>query len=117
MGNKLNNKNIKDVNKFAKMTAKHKNWKLNPDKVFLDGLTEGLLTSFNTYGYFNCPCREAWGNREKDNDIICPCDYSYEDIKEYGHCYCALFMSEEFVKSGKEPESIPERRNENLFPE
>jgi ferredoxin-thioredoxin reductase catalytic subunit len=34
-----------------------------------------LLVNKERYGYMCCPCRLAAGNREKDADIICPCQY------------------------------------------
>jgi ferredoxin-thioredoxin reductase catalytic subunit len=83
---------------------------LNPDKEFVLSLMEGLLTNEERYGYQSCPCRLAEGVREKDLDIICPCDYRDPDLDEFGACYCALFVSEEIAQGKKEPEPVPERR-------
>jgi ferredoxin-thioredoxin reductase catalytic chain len=55
------------------------------DKVF--DLLNALLLNRDRYGYMCCPCRLASGNREWDRDIICPCVYREEDVREYGHCY------------------------------
>jgi ferredoxin-thioredoxin reductase catalytic chain len=55
------------------------------EKVF--GLLDGLLINRERYGYMSCPCRLASGNREWDRDIICPCAYREQDIREYGRCY------------------------------
>jgi len=57
----------------------------------------------------SCPCRLAAGNREKDADIICPCQYRPEDIKEYGSCYCNLYVSPEWNESKIEHQYVPER--------
>jgi len=54
-------------------------------KVF--DLLNALLLNRDRYGYMSCPCRLASGNREWDRDIICPCAYRDEDIREYGRCY------------------------------
>ena len=54
-------------------------------KVF--DLLNALLLNRDRYGYMCCPCRLASGNREWDRDIICPCAYRDEDIREYGRCY------------------------------
>jgi ferredoxin-thioredoxin reductase catalytic chain len=54
-------------------------------KVF--GLLDGLLINRERYGYMSCPCRLASGNREWDRDIVCPCAYREDDIREYGRCY------------------------------
>lgn len=105
-------KNIEDIKLFAKMTAKHQGWKLNHDKELIKLLFEGLTTNWNRYGYFACPCRLADGVREKDKDIICPCEYAKPDLEEYGHCYCGLYLTKEFFASGKQSDYIPDRRPE-----
>lgn len=83
---------------------------LNPDVEFVLDLMEGLLTNEERYGYWACPCRLAEGVREKDLDIICPCDYRDPDLNEYGACYCALYVSEEILRGEKELQPVPERR-------
>ncbi|TKJ28428.1 MAG: ferredoxin:glutaredoxin reductase [Chloroflexi bacterium B3_Chlor] len=83
---------------------------LNPDVDFVLDLMAGLLTNEERYGYQACPCRLAEGVREKDLDIICPCDYRDPDLDEYGACYCALYVSEEIALGQKEVEPVPERR-------
>jgi ferredoxin-thioredoxin reductase catalytic chain len=60
---------------------------LNPDSGFTKELVKGLLVNEKRYGYPNCPCRLASGDRSEDVDIICPCDYRDADISEYGSCY------------------------------
>ncbi len=89
---------------------------LNPDKEFVLGLMEGLLTNEKRYGYQSCPCRLAAGVRESDLDIICPCDYRDPDLDEYGSCYCALYVSEEIATGEKEAEPVPERRGAKAAP-
>ena len=103
-------KNIEDTRKFIEMVAKKHDWKLNPDSEFVNSLIEGLTINYNRYGYYSCPCRDADGIKEKDKDIICPCDYCVPDQQEYGHCYCGLYLTKEFYETKKEPEGIPERR-------
>jgi ferredoxin-thioredoxin reductase catalytic subunit/rubredoxin len=83
---------------------------LNPDVEFVLDLMEGLLANEERYGYWACPCRLAEGVREKDLDIICPCDYRDPDLDEYGACYCALYVSEEIARGEKEPQPVSERR-------
>ena len=60
---------------------------LNPDRETALMLVEGLHTNEGRYGYMLCPCRMGEGVREKDLDIICPCDYRDADLEEYGQCY------------------------------
>lgn len=90
--------------------AKASGYHLNPDEEFTRGLVEGLLINEKRYGYRSCPCRLASGDKAKDLDIICPCDYRDPDLLDWGACYCALYVSEDVLVGEKEIESIPERR-------
>ena len=83
---------------------------LNPDVEFTKDLVRGLLVNEKRYGYWACPCRLASGEKEKDIDIICPCDYRDSDLLDWGACYCALYVSEEILEGDRELQSIPERR-------
>ncbi|MHA1746853.1 MAG: ferredoxin-thioredoxin reductase catalytic domain-containing protein [Promethearchaeota archaeon] len=96
--------------KFVKMVAKKQGWHLNPDTQFIDDLAEGFATNRNRFGYYSCPCRDADGEKALDKDIICPCDYCKPDMEEFGHCYCGLYLTEEFAATRKAPGGIPERR-------
>ncbi|MHA2297941.1 MAG: ferredoxin-thioredoxin reductase catalytic domain-containing protein [Candidatus Hodarchaeales archaeon] len=107
-------KNKEETYRFVNMIANKQGWKIHPDEDFLDALVDGLMINYNRYGYFSCPCRDAAGIREKDEDIICPCDYCRPDQEDYGHCYCGLYLTPEFHLSGEMPDTIPERRPEEL---
>ncbi|MBN2509886.1 MAG: ferredoxin:thioredoxin reductase [Spirochaetales bacterium] len=109
-------KTEKDARRFALAVAKNRGWQVNSDDSLVMPVLEGLASNFNTYGYFQCPCRDSWGTRDKDKDIICPCAYAQADIHEYGQCYCGLFVSDAFVRSGREADAIPERRPDELYP-
>ena len=87
-----------------------KGYYFNEDKQRTFELLEALLVNKERYGYMGCPCRLISGDRDADRDIICPCIYSVPDIKEYGSCYCNLYVSQEW-NEGKIPhEYVPERR-------
>ena len=60
---------------------------LNPDKETTLFLVDGLYRNGERYGYMLCPCRMGEGDREKDLDIICPCDYRDADLEEFDQCY------------------------------
>jgi len=45
-----------------------------------------------------------------DRDIICPCDYRDPDVKEYGCCYCALYVRKDVFEGKTSTQPIPERR-------
>jgi ferredoxin-thioredoxin reductase catalytic subunit len=106
----MNDKTLEQTILFTQMVAHKQGWLLNPDKDFYDTLVEGLMKNYNRYGYFFCPCRDAEARYELDKPAICPCIWSKPDIAEFGHCYCALYLSREFVAGGKTPRAIPDRR-------
>lgn len=87
-----------------------KGYFFNRDKETVLGLLEGLLTNKERYGYMACPCRLASGDRDKDQDIICPCAYREADVKEYGSCYCSLYVSEAWNEGEIPHDYVPERR-------
>ena len=82
----------------------------NKDRERTLDLLESLLKNKERYGYMACPCRLASGDREKDKDIFCPCVYSAADIKEYGSCYCNLYVSKAWNAGEIPHEYVPERR-------
>ena len=83
---------------------------LNKDKPFVMDILQGLLTNEGRYGYRSCPCRLAFGVKEKDSDIVCPCVYRDPDIKEYGSCFCGLYVSKAGNEGIVEHQQVPERR-------
>ncbi len=96
---------------YVKQVAKMNNWILNRDQQTVDDLIDGLVENKKTLGYQSCPCRMACGNRELDRDLICPCDYSQQDVPEYGTCYCNLYMRSDYYETiNKEFIKVPERR-------
>ena len=90
--------------------AESQSIQLNRDKEYVMEILEGLLTNEARYGYRSCPCRLAKGIKERDADIICPCAYRNPDIKEYGSCYCRLYVSEEWNEEKIKRIRVPERR-------
>jgi ferredoxin-thioredoxin reductase catalytic subunit len=96
----------KELNQEAEVSGYH----LNPDEEFTRDLVEGLLINEKRYGYWSCPCRLASGIKNKDLDIICPCDYRDPDLNDYDTCYCGLYVSQAVVDGEKEVKKIPERR-------
>ncbi|MCF8131006.1 MAG: ferredoxin:thioredoxin reductase [Deltaproteobacteria bacterium] len=87
-----------------------KGYYFNRDKLKTLELLEGLLENKRRYGYMSCPCRLSLGNREKDQDIICPCEYREADVAEYGSCYCNLYVSKAWNEGRISHEYVPERR-------
>jgi ferredoxin-thioredoxin reductase catalytic chain len=90
--------------------AESQGMELYNDRDFILDIVRGLLRNEERYGYRSCPCRLAAGIEERDKDIICPCRYRDDDVKEYGSCYCSLYVSREW-NQGKIPRTVvPERR-------
>jgi len=87
----------------------------NKDKEWVLGILKDLLINKERYGYMSCPCRLASGNREKDRDIMCPCLYRAADVKEYGSCYCNLYVSSDWNKGKTANKYVPERRPPELI--
>jgi len=84
--------------------------RLNKDRGFVMDILRGLLTNEQRYGYRSCPCRLAAGEKTLDADIICPCVYRDPDIKEFGSCYCELYVSVDWNEGTVEHRQVPERR-------
>lgn len=89
---------------------------LNPDKDFTIELIRGILVNRERYGEDYCPCRLVSEIEEIDRQIICPCIFRDSDIDQYGQCYCALFVNQEWIDSGMERQ-IPDQWQPDEFQE
>jgi ferredoxin-thioredoxin reductase catalytic subunit len=99
-----------DFYERLKRVNEPKGYFFSKDQAMTMQLIEGLLVNRQRYGYMCCPCRLASGSREADRDIICPCDYREPDVKEYGSCYCNLYVSKEWNDETIPHNTVPERR-------
>jgi ferredoxin-thioredoxin reductase catalytic subunit len=113
MSGEVTKKQIDELYARLKKEAEASGYNLNPDVDFTKDLIKGLVVNNSRYGYGSCPCRLAKGEKEKDLDIICPCDYRDPDLIEYGSCYCGLYVSDEIKEGKKELVPVPERRGKN----
>lgn len=96
--------------------AEKRGWKPNPDREIVSELVEGLLKNKERYGKTYCPCRVVSGIEDLDKKIICPCVYAEEDVREYGRCFCGLYVSVDVFEGRKEiPKVIPDRHAEFLL--
>ncbi len=109
--NRIPEEQIDNLYKKLDKEAEASGYHLNPDEEFTRDLVEGLLVNEERYGYWACPCRLASGEKDKDLDIICPCDYRDPDLNDYDTCYCGLYVSKFVVDGDKELKKIPERRH------
>ena len=99
------------MKQFCNQVAEKNGWMLNKDEETFNELIDGLVENKKNIGYQSCPCRLASGVRDLDRDLICPCEYAKLDIKEYGACYCNLYLRHDFYESiSAEYVIVPERR-------
>ena len=90
--------------------AREDGYRLNPDREITEGIIEGIAANEETLGYWRCPCRMSAGDRAADLDIICPCQYRDDDLRDHGRCYCALYVTQDYLDRGSPGDPIPERR-------
>ena len=100
----------KELFDMLKKVQEPKGYYFNIDKEMVFELLDSLLVNRERYGYMACPCRLANNDREFDKDIVCPCSYREADVKEYGSCYCGLYVSKEWNEEKIPHEYVPERR-------
>lgn len=101
---------IKTLHENLKKIQEPKGYFFNKDKDLVYELLEALLNNKNLYGYMACPCRLACGDKNADKDIMCPCEYREKDVKEYGACFCGLYVSRELNDGQRTSRYVPERR-------
>ena len=101
---------IEKLYEMLKQAQEPKGYYFNEDRDRVFELLEALINNKERYGYMACPCRLASGDREHDNDIICPCVYRKPDVEEYGSCYCNLYVSQEWNQNKIPHDYVPERR-------
>ena len=106
---------VDDLYDMLKKAHERKGYYLNGDTEKTFELLRSLLTNKKRYGYMACPCRLASGKRDNDRDIICPCIYRAPDVKEYGSCFCSLYVSADWYTGKITREEVPERRPPELY--
>lgn len=100
-----------DLYDMLKSIQEPKGYFFNRDRERTFDIIRGLLTNKERYGYMACPCRLAAGKRDKDKDIICPCEYRAADVEEFGACFCQLYVSREWNEERILHVLVPERRS------
>lgn len=108
--------NPDELYEMLKKVQEPKGFFFNKDKDRVLEILQDLLVNKERYGYMSCPCRLASGDREKDRDIFCPCAYRADDVKDYGSCYCNLYVSREWNEGKIEHNYVPERRPVEKMP-
>ena len=102
--------NAAQLYEALKKVQEPKGYFFNKNKHWVLEIIGDLIVNRERYGYMSCPCRLSAGDRDKDRDIICPCAYRAADVKEFGSCYCNLYVSREWNDDLVEHVYVPERR-------
>lgn len=86
----MNNKELIKI--WENFTAEN-DFKLNPDENHINQLAEGVIENEKKYGLKLCPCRLRDGSKERDLELICPCNFKIQDTwKNQNRCWCGLFV-------------------------
>ena len=101
---------VDELHDMLQRVQEPKGYFFNRDTEKTFQLLRALLTNRERYGYMACPCRLATGDRDRDKDIICPCVYREPDVKEFGSCYCNLYVSQAWNDRTIDRQYVPERR-------
>ena len=107
---------VQQMYALLRKTQEPKGYFFNKDKDKVFDLLSALIEKRERYGYVSCPCRLAAEDSEWDQDITCPCVYREADVKEYGACYCKLYVSKEWNEGTIADEYVPERRPVEKMP-
>lgn len=101
---------VEELYEKLKKIQEPKGYYFNKDRDLVYDLLNSLLINKERYGHMACPCRLASGDYEADKDIICPCVYREPDVREFGSCYCHLYVSKEWNEDKVPHVVVPERR-------
>ena len=66
---------------------------LNSDKQVVEDVAIGILSNEEKKGFKYCPCRLPTGDKKKDLELICPCNFKIQETwRDRGECWCSLFV-------------------------
>lgn len=84
--------NKNDLKKIWTEFANGKDFILNPDNSHVDAIIQGVLINEKNTGLKLCPCRLRDGTKERDLELICPCNFKIQDCwNTKDECWCGLF--------------------------
>ncbi len=79
-------------NVWEKFTENN-DFKLNPDNWHVEMIVKGVLENEKKHGLKLCPCRLRDKTRQRDLELICPCNFkAQEGWLKNGQCWCGLFV-------------------------
>ncbi|WP_320034879.1 ferredoxin-thioredoxin reductase catalytic domain-containing protein [Halarcobacter sp.] len=100
---------------FTDKVCEEYNFFYNPEDDVNESIQMGLTRNKMIYGKRYCPCfmvvGETQEERDKEDNRLCPCTPALEkEIPSMGHCHCAIFCTEDYVKS-TENETVTAQEN------
>ncbi|MBW2964888.1 hypothetical protein KY363_05520 [Candidatus Woesearchaeota archaeon] len=84
-----------DLRKAWETFSENNDFMLNPDKAHVDMIINGVQANEEKFGLKLCPCRLRNGSRERDLELICPCNFRTHETwndESKGYCWCGLFV-------------------------
>ena len=85
--------NRKELRTAWKNFTENNDFMLNMDEDLVNMVIDGVLGNEEQYGLKLCPCRLRDGTRNRDLDLICPCNFKTQDVwSNEGRCWCGLFV-------------------------
>tara|TARA_Y100000310_G_scaffold50135_1_gene46236 strand:- start:2140 stop:2406 length:267 start_codon:yes stop_codon:yes gene_type:complete len=80
------------IQTWENLTEKN-DFKLNPDQKHVETVAEGVLKNEERFKLKLCPCRLRDNTRERDLELICPCNFKVQETwKTKDMCWCGLFV-------------------------
>ena len=85
--------NKEGLGKVWEEFSKGNDFMVNPDEEHVDRIADGLLMNEKNKGLLLCPCRLSDGTKERDIELLCPCNFkTHETWGKEGRCWCGLFV-------------------------
>ncbi|MBW3015877.1 hypothetical protein KY330_05635 [Candidatus Woesearchaeota archaeon] len=81
------------LRKAWEIFSENKDFQLNPDSKHVEEVIIGVLANEKNTGLKLCPCRLRDGTRQRDLELLCPCNFKIQkNWLEKGQCWCGLFV-------------------------
>jgi len=85
--------NKEELRKAWENFTENNDFILNTDKKHVDTIIDGVLKNEEKYGLKLCPCRLRDDTRQRDLELICPCNFKmHKTWKNKNMCWCGLFV-------------------------
>jgi ferredoxin-thioredoxin reductase catalytic subunit len=85
--------NKEELRKVYEKFTEGNDFVLNSDNNHVDMVIDGVLANEKKFGLKLCPCRLRDGTKERDLELICPCNFKTQEVwTKEGRCWCGLFV-------------------------